>query len=255
MTLIPLSDLEWDAINNTLPSVNFINEIIITWPYMEDIVRNDINLVKCLRLSQVRFRDAWENIRRARYALGQAIAVRKFYMDKIESLRDNYHALADLNSRFYADYVPLLLFASVEHARVGILDLFDFKSAFASYKGPSTYKLRKTLSFFNTQLPNSEIVTAISRFDQSRARQDIWEYRDKWFHHKPMRIESIFYNPPYEDFVMTLDPWQMAAIGAKKTPNYDYSWDDFIEKLKDALEDTARFTYACVYEWDKKYNL
>jgi hypothetical protein len=179
--------------------------------------------------------------------------VRNYYLDKSTTANDNDHMLADLRSRFYADYVPLLLHATWEHARVGLLELFNLKDTVKDIR-PKSFALRQTRKAFELHQPQSPITKALLDFENSDARNSVQRYRDDWVHDKPPRVESIFYNPPRESYVRFKDetfPWDSALIGAELPPP-DYSWDILVIMLKDALRPTIAFLTACADEWEQQ---
>jgi hypothetical protein len=251
---VDLSNEEWGAINATLPNVYPLCDRIRQWDRMEHISSTDLNLLSRVRLSQVCFRDAGTFLNNAEYALGQAIAVRKYFMDRSSKQQDNNHVLADLRSRFYADYVPLLLYSAAEHGRRGIVEIFELAPQLSTTSGK--YPLKKTVTVMTTSYSNSFITKALIDFDNSQARRDSWKYRDAWVHNKPPRVESILYDPPRKDFVAKKGnsdlPWGGAVIGGQVSP--DYTWEQLVKLLGDALTDTMKFIENCADEWERLYS-
>jgi hypothetical protein len=143
-----------------------------------------------------------------------------------------------------------LLWSVGEHACNGLEKLF----ALSPHGGKRQYKLKRVRLAFESQYPNHKFVLPLRNFDDSKAREEIWKYRDDWVHNKPPRVESIFYNPPRESCTFDVDKWAKEGI-ADQTPPPDYKWDDLIEKLKVALTDTGTFLNACNDEWESVYNL
>lgn len=248
--LIILTREEWDEINASLPDVSSLCNRIRLWPFMEFLIDFNHNRLHQKRLSQVCFRDSANYLYNARYALGQAIGMRRHYLSRSQKERDENHVLADVRSRFFADYVPLLLYSSGEHARIGVLELLELKAEVHKYKGG--YALEKTRKMLDALKPNTAFTKAIQQFDDSEARKHTWGYRNDWVHNAPQRVETVIYNPPRQSFVEPPNkdmPYSTAWMGVE-TP-FDFTWADFITLLQEGISATADFLTACADEWEK----
>ncbi len=253
MSPVPLTSGEWDEINASLPEVSDLCNRIRLWLRMEYISASNLDQLSRVRLSQVCFRDAANCLDNARYALGQAIGVRKHFLSQSTGELDSNRILADLRSRFYADYVSLLLYSTAEHTRFGILEMLGLKTLIQNY--PGKYKLAKTLNALEALHSGNPITAATRVFDASDERHRTWAYRDKWVHDQPMRVETVLYTPPRRDFVRRKDkdwPWDMALMGAKAP--FDFTWEELISLLKSALQVTADFLSVCSTEWESFYS-
>lgn len=215
---------------------------------MEYLRGGDLEKVGRLRISQACFRNAANFLDNARYALGQAIGVRKYFLDNSEAERDENHVLGDLRSRFYADYVALLLYSTAEHTRLGILEMLGLKTVTAADRS-RIYALKKTLNALEAHVPDHPITTATKIFDASGARHKAWNYRNAWVHDQPKRVESILYNPPRQSFVVRDGSgFDYSLIGA--TTSFDYTWDELVELFQEALHATKDFLEVCGNEWE-----
>lgn len=250
MSPVALSNEEWAEINADLPNVEFVCNRILTWPPVDQISLFEFtpDLASRLRLSNVCFRDAAHNVRNARYALGQAVAVRKYYLARRKAERDNDHLSADVYSRFYADYVPLLLYSASDHTFAGLLELLGQRKSCEKKNGELKTGDSLLKCSHATLAGKGAISNALSIFVQSSARQDIWNYRKKWVHNKPPRVESVFYNPPRHDLIWKMGEITMSTGGVRYSP--DYTWEGLIDKLKAALSDTATILNFCADEWE-----
>lgn len=81
-SLIPLTPEEWEKIDNELPAVGYVINRVNSWTEAEWLNSFDFELLKRLRLSRVRFHDTIEKLRYARVALGEAIGIREYYLQK-----------------------------------------------------------------------------------------------------------------------------------------------------------------------------
>lgn len=253
MSSVHLTPEEWHKINAILPDVSDLCSRIRVWPYMEYIPLNrvgfDVDKLKRVRVSQVCFRDAANYLDNARYALGQAVAVRKSFMAESKNEKDSHHVLADLRSRFYADYVALLLYSTAEHACTGIEKMLGL--TLKSVPKPD-YKLKRVANALKNRYPNEPITTAAEKFDGSPEREAIWKYRNDWVHNKPKRVETVLYDPPRQDFVLkNMGSWEMSLIGAKV--GFDYTWEGLVSLLQSTLQETADFLGACATAWEHLY--
>lgn len=247
---IPLSDDEWKAVNSDLPNVREVIDRIISFEQAEwiSLPNWDMERLRAIRKSRVRLHDAQEKLRSARYALGQAIATRKYYLERVIEERDDNHIQGHWLSRFYADYVPLLLTSCIDHTVKGYKDLYDL--TLSSKKGDVLQKLLFTLEEARPQDPMTSILKI---FDNSEERAFIFKYRHDWVHQKPPRVETIFYNPPYTDGISNREdfPWDMYIVGYASSP--DYSWEDFVRLLKISLVSTVKILDVFATEWEKLY--
>lgn len=255
--MVYLTREEWDSVNTILPDVTFVcNRINGEWPYMDWISARDMDLLSRLRLAQVCFRDSSMTLRNARYALGHAVGVRKYYLDRSSESHDTSHVLADVYSRFYADYVALLLWSTGEHLLSGLRDLFGkTENAVDKYRknkeGKRSARVTGVRRLFDTELASYPITEVIRLFDESIVRREIWKYRNDWVHNKPPRVETILHNLPRMDFILDDFPGKAALLGVSVPP--DYLWNDLIEKLKVALVATAITLDFSSREWEREY--
>lgn len=243
---VPLSDKEWAKINADLPDVEFVCGRIVRWKRADYVSVSDAEITSALRKSNVCFRDAAYTLNSARYALGQAIGVRQYFMSKSQTNHDTDHAMADIRSRFYADYMPLLLIASAEHTFAGLQYLFDLK---ISDKISSRFK--PVLDALSKQHPGHNMVSFLTSYGKSSVREKMRKYRNDWVHNKPPIVESILYNSPRHDFRHDEGDWKMFAVGVHIKP--DYTWDGLIALLKVTTQETAVLLEKCADEWEKKY--
>lgn len=246
MTIIPLSDKEWEEIHVQLLDCEPLGQRIIKLPppdylplqvYYEDSER--------LRSSNVCLRDAGKFLGKARLALRLAIGVRKYYMGESQSNSDEAWLLAHFESQFYADYVPLLLYSSSEHAHTALAFLFEI-----NVSGNGSIRPRILNKIPNNPNADTTLKKALKEFDDSSARKAIWKYRNDWVHNKPMRVASPFFDPPRKRTPDT-ETIQGATIYLTEPPKY--IWDKLIDLLKQALSDTHEILTVCVDEWDRHF--
>ncbi len=241
-----LSDEERKNIRANLPDVNLVCNRILQWKKVDWIVVPDSSLTKKLRLSNVKFRDAAHCALNAYYSLREAIATRQYYFSLSKEIHDEYHFLSDTRSRFYADYVPLLLVAASEHILTGLLKLFPLQL------GEGKYRLKRILNAFKKYESKNNITDVLQNFDSSQVRKKILEYRDDWVHNKPPMVESFLYNPPLDDYSINLG--DTTFFGFDVTPPEDYKWDELIELLKEGLHEIAILIQKSADEWERIYN-
>ncbi len=251
MSPVDLTNQEWDTINAGLFDCGPITDRVIVGPYVEWISGFEFQQVGCVRLSRVCLYDAANDVRNAHYALGQAIAVRKYFGDRSKSERDNDAVLADVRSRFYADYVPLLLWSAGEHTCTALVHLFDLDKAFKKYGQGHDPRVHRVRKLFEGEQPGNNVTKALIAFDDSQAREKVAKYRNNWVHNKPPRVESLLYNPPRVSGVTQIGNLPMMAVGYESDP--DYMWNDLIAMLNKSLGDIAEFLNAAQDEWEVKY--
>lgn len=248
MSPVPLSDKEWHKINASLPDVSILCKKIHSLPQMEWLSTNDSEITSQLRLSYVCFYDASRFLQNARYALGQSIAIRRYFKGLSTQENDNNHAFSDIRSRFYADYVALLLYSTAEHTRTGIVKLFSLNLSQVTGR----YNLLKTLNALEELFPNDPITIATKRFDDSPERLSVWKYRDDWVHGKPQRVETILYDPPRTDYIdNTFHSLPITLMGAES--KFDLTWEELIDMLKIGLVHTSDFLNVCADQWYELY--
>jgi|GEM_PF-4707598 len=125
MVEVPLSKEREKELLSGIPNLKVLNRLLepnFQW-HRQFLVDNET--IEKLTLSRTRLLDAIRLLRNAQYALIQAVTFDGYYMQESESDRDSNHAKADFTRRFFAEYVPLLLYSSGEHASKGIADLFE----------------------------------------------------------------------------------------------------------------------------------
>lgn len=246
---IPLSQEEWNSINESLPDVHPLIERVINWPYVEYIYSPDLELLKRLRLSYVRFRDAVEKLRNAHYAMTQALGVRKYYSAQSVSAKDENAVKADWYSRFYMDYVPLLLCSAVNHCLTGVVELHALKEELPHYKGD--YLLKKLVNWAYTEASDGAISGALSKLDSSHSWSVILNYRNDWVHNKPPIVESILYNPPYVHPLYELGSSKMTALGYSVAP--DHKWNDLVTSVSTTMSEVLSVLDAATRQWEVVY--
>jgi hypothetical protein len=246
MCPVNLTQDEWKEINSELPDVEYVcSRIVGSWDYAHNIFAATPNMTSQIRISSVCFRDAANQVRNAHYALGQAVAVRKYFLAKSKKEQDNDYFLADIRSRFYADYVALLIYASAEHICVGLGTLLGKEMK-------NEKKLNQLKKIVEEVKPNSDIANAVTQFDASTQVKQIWNYRRLWVHSKPPRVETFLYDPPRVSLVAEEDGVVYTGLGASF--DFDYKWEELIDLFKIGLADTAKFLNACADEWENTYH-
>lgn len=238
MNQLLLSDEEWDTIRARLPDIHPVMNRINKWPLFDEIggepnLFSNIEKIKLLRISGPCFYDAAHFIRCAQYSFAQAIGHQKYYVEKGVSELSSTENLAagHFYRRFYMDYIPVLLWSSMEHCANGIAVLSHIELKKGNH---SFYQLQAN----KTKL-SPKIAKAIEQFDTSAERERIWKYRNNWVHNEPPRIESIFYSPPRNPFVGQLGNIEFVLQGVEAPP--DYEWDSIVSEVRQALIDTYHF--------------
>jgi hypothetical protein len=247
---VPLSKEEWSAINADLPDVNFVCNRITGGELPDPTLWHfasvsDHDLLMRLWKSNVHFRTAGNFLRNARYALGQAVAVRKHFSDKSKSEGDNNHMLADLRSRFYIDYVPLLLFAIEEHIMDALKELYSIPGHKKSNETKLSWLLSQKTYILSTSLP-----ILLNNFNSSSERERTRKYRNNWVHNDQLSVESIFPNPlsPEKSFTEIT----LTSHGFISEP-FDYRWEDMINDFKVVTLGIATLLDICIDEWMRLY--
>lgn len=243
MSPVPLTSEEWDVIQSNLPNIGKVCDRITNWIPMDDIYDiSDKEALSRVRISQICFRDASNALRNTHYALGQAIGVKQYFLNLSQNNRDNNYVLAHIRSRFYADYVPLLLVSSAEHSREGLKELLQL---------PKNSKWNSVKEFFANKYAKQNFTPRILEYIESENRTKIANYRNDWVHNKPPIIESPLYNLPRNDFIPKNSNILWIAGDVAVEP--DYKWDELIELLKQGIVEVAEFLKVCVNLWEDEY--
>jgi hypothetical protein len=240
-----------DSVN--FPDTSAVINRIANFPVHDWISSNplkdpEFEELERIRLSRVCLHDAAEDIRGAGYALKQAVDVKNDYLAQTDSEQSNRElvALAYYFGRFYADYVPLLLYSSAKDALDAIYYLFNWET-----KNETGKALKWLLGDYRNFLPTT-FVEALSTFEKSRGREHVWTYRNGWVHNKAPRIETPLYDPPRDAGIRQIGPWRMAGFGLTVKPRY--RWSEWIDALAQALSDTVALLNACADVWEAGFN-
>jgi len=249
-----LTDDEWETINVQLPDINLVVNQVSEWPVAEYIGfgRFDMNATKIeqFRLSSACYRDARRNVQGARFALGQALGVKKLYhINRVPDLPDDSNeVLGHFYGQFYADYVPLLLYSAAEHALKGLFLLYGFEVG--ERKGKPW--LKHTIKRFEEEdTENTTLLAQLRKYDRSQSRDTVFRYRNDWVHNRNQRVATGLYDQPRFSFVRIESTREEVVFGGKVVPKF--TWDDFIQHLKIALSDTLAFMAACFDDWEQRY--
>ena len=238
---------------SNLPNTSVVISRIANFPYHDWISSNplkdpEFQELERIRLARVCLHDAAEDIRGAGYALKQTVDVKNDYLAQADSQESNREliALAHYFGRFYADYVPLLLYSSAKDALDAIYTLYGL-----NLKNDSGTALKWLLGTHKSLLPTT-FVEALEAFEVSKERGQTWEYRNGWVHNKAPRIETPLYDPPRDSGIRKIGPWPMAGFGMTVKPRY--TWSEWIEILSQALSDTAALLNACADVWEARFS-
>jgi hypothetical protein len=267
---VDISQEEWRSVEQELPDIAPILQHIENQPRQDEVIVRPLNpeVIRLLRISSSCFWDAIHNLWGAWFALKQALGITKYpkcvriaYSANVEITEANEFAIDFLN-HFYADYVPLLLFSSVEHALKGLAILHGIEISKESENGESKGKkkrkkknlLEKTIKAYESQYPNHPFISHLKILHSSKACREVFGYRNDWVHEKKIHVETIRYNPRRKDYIEYIGSNPVILSRVKQTHDKSWSWNEFLERLRTALAETMSFLDDCLDQWGNEYN-
>lgn len=262
MCPVPLSHEQWADIHSELPDVAALCSRINSFPYADwiDFAKSELEdgtvllrspeTLSRLRKSRGSIQDAANALLNARYALSQAMGVRQYYLSLSSDPRDENHVLADLRSRFYGDYVPLLLCSCVEHTLTVTIQLHALSNKPKKVKDRER-RIDAVRREMMEKYPKSNLTSVLAQLADSETYKAVSKYRNDWVHNEPHKVESILYQPRRRDYIQREGNMIMSAMGVSHKP--DYSWDAFIALLKAALTEVSTFVEMSADEWIRTY--
>jgi hypothetical protein len=256
--MLNLNPEQQTTINNRLPDclpvgIRIVKLNTLLYHRPAHIFPTNSNLITLnrLRIAYVCLADSVYALQNARFALGEAHAIRLYYMQKSLKYQDEAHLWADVRSRFYADYVTLLLSSSTEHVLNGILELLSLRKDVKNDKQGGTFFRKALRALSGSKYP--ELEQLLSEYENLRAWDKVYDYRTNWVHNKPQRVESILLNRPRHGYIFKIfgDTY---AEGIGPENDYDISWEDLMEVVKLTMEKLIEVSNACIDVLEKEFN-
>lgn len=223
-----ISQEVWNEIDNKLPSLDTKRIGIATRPNL------DINIIDLLNITTVgsglvACNDAMQRWTQARLALREAYACEYWYSS--EGTEPN-ELIQVLSTRFYLDYIPLLLYSSVEDIADCIQNVWDI-TPLKDISGKSSRAIQIGKSLMRDD-PQGQLAKAVSPFSDN----DYWKfttyYRNQWVHEQPPLITGLGIQIRRDEASPPKDnPTNSMYFGGGSQPQYSIS--ELFEKNLGAL--------------------
>lgn len=217
------------------------------------VVLNDIDKGTSLELALICLSDAYTRCGYCNLALHEAFAALAWYRDESPKAPQEFEAI--FIGKFYADYVPLILYAGAEDVADFIAHFLGIRDDVRGFlrnpeirrklddKRVSSYAGQMAL-YMGCKYPSHEITRIISELHRNSHWRAAMEYRNTWVHEKPPIVDGLgiqFERRSQKE--LEADQWVIPA-SAGSAPKYDI--DQLVELANQATHAFAAALNALI---------
>ena len=196
-----------------------------------------------LGVSLVCLRDAYFRLNSAKISWHNAYVQNIWYKKYEENTPSDIEVI--IFSKYYLDYIPLLLYAVKEDVAAFILNFLDKLAEFQKWsKLPTTVSLfekkrvisnaGKTGLFMKEKYANHQLSKAIFTLISNESWQKAIKYRNSWVHEKPPIIEGLGLQHSRESRIKNENGKRSFGFGGSSKP--DYSIVELFDITKGSIE-------------------
>lgn len=217
------------------------------------VILDDIAKGTSLELALICLNDAYTRCGYCNLALHEAFASLTWYREESPQAPQEFEAV--FAGKFYADYIPLILYAGGEDIADFIMYLLDMEADMQNFLDrPEIQKVLedKRLSsnagkvglYMNSKHPGHEITRIISELRKNDDWQAAMRYRNAWVHEKSPIVDGLGIQFERKSQKELVAGWWRFPVGAGSKPKYDI--DQLIELSYKATQAFATALNALV---------